>query len=360
MPVQRAERCVPARRNRRVIRLQEASLRGAAQARALCCTRALSIVERQKSVQITACPLDGETRSLAQAGASAAAQQLPFRGDRPAGARAHHRARRAVTLRAPLRHRPVRVSRPRAPPQACRPATSSRAPALRFTPLLTPSIHSSVHTFVHIATHTRPQPVPPLAELPARLPQAGAAHRALPALALRRGAPVVAHARRRDVRRRDGDARCPVRSVVAGRGAACGARPQMYRVGPFALWGCAGRGLYCSRRRPIHAFSGRQATVPDTGTAAWPLEAVPATWIAHAASDSTAALSVRIVRGRCRCNLRALTRQAGCRHRGRCKQPPRTCWWRGQAAAAGTGVACCRVLHAAQQRRATSSSRRPC
>ena len=133
-----------------------------------------------------------------------------------------------------------------------------------------------------------------------------------------------------------------------------------YRVGPFALWGCAGRGLQCSCRRPIHAFSGRQATVPDTGTAAWPLEAVPATCIARAASDSTAALSVRIVRGRCRCNLRALTRQAGCRHRGRCKQPLRTCWWRGQAAAAGTGVACCRVLHAAQHRRATSSSRRPC
>ena len=51
----------------------------------------------------------------------------------------------------------------------------------------------------------------------------------------------------------------------------------------------------------VHAVSGRQATVPDTGTAAWPLESVLDTWYARPAIDSTAALSWRSVRGRCRC-----------------------------------------------------------
>ena len=50
----------------------------------------------------------------------------------------------------------------------------------------------------------------------------------------------------------------------------------------------------------VHAVSGRQATVPDTGTAAWPLESSLVAWYARPATICTAALSWRSVRGRCR------------------------------------------------------------
>jgi hypothetical protein len=50
----------------------------------------------------------------------------------------------------------------------------------------------------------------------------------------------------------------------------------------------------------VHAVSGRQTTVPDTGTAAWPLESSLVAWYARPATICTAALSWRSVRGRCR------------------------------------------------------------
>ena len=58
--------------------------------------------------------------------------------------------------------------------------------------------------------------------------------------------------------------------------------------------------------------SGRQPTVLDTRTAAWSLESSLVAWYARAASDSTAALSWRSVRGRCRCkSARWLVQLAG-------------------------------------------------